>query len=165
MQCFTPDGTPLRTHRQNDLSRSLHERLGWFSQKHFILIGLYYAKWSEKLHFYFAKMRQQKRSLSTASRSRTPLPASAPAPAQSPSPSKSKRSLEVAPSSAAAFSSVSLSEKEVKRNLEELKEKRAAIFCERSDRQLTKKDKAVFWYRENRRLKWKAADTMLSESK
>ncbi len=54
---------------------------------------------------------------------------------------------------------------EVKR-LDEIKTKRAAIFDDTSDGRLTKKDKAVFWYREKRRLEWRAAsnDTMLSES-
>ncbi len=51
-------------------------------------------------------------------------------------------------------------------NLNEIKEKRAAIFVDIKDGLLTKKDKAIFWYRENRRLEWRAAaaDTMLNES-
>jgi hypothetical protein len=50
--------------------------------------------------------------------------------------------------------------------LNDVREKRAAIFDETKDGALTKKDKVVFWYRENRRHEWLtvAAGTMLSEA-
>ena len=50
--------------------------------------------------------------------------------------------------------------------LNNLREKRAAIFDETKDGALTKKDKAVFWYRQNRRQEWQAvaAGSMLSEA-
>ncbi len=43
---------------------------------------------------------------------------------------------------------------------------RAAIFDDTSNGKLTKKDKTVFWYREKRRIAWRAAasETMLNES-
>ncbi len=43
---------------------------------------------------------------------------------------------------------------------------RAVIFDDTSNGKLTKKDKTVFWYREKRRIAWKAAgsETMLNES-
>jgi hypothetical protein len=49
--------------------------------------------------------------------------------------------------------------------LEELRLLRTAIFDDTSNGNLTKKDKRVFWYRENRRKAWKAAsaETMLNE--
>ncbi len=55
---------------------------------------------------------------------------------------------------------------EAEANLNEVWEKRAAIFVETKDGLLKKKDKAVFWYRQTRRHEWKAvaAETMLSES-
>jgi hypothetical protein len=62
-QCFfTKDGAPLRPHKLNDMLQRLQERLGCHSQ-HSIPIGFYYAKWSEKLHFHFAKADRQDRSL------------------------------------------------------------------------------------------------------
>ena len=51
--------------------------------------------------------------------------------------------------------------------LNDLREKRAAIFDETKDGALTKKDKTVFWYnRQNRRQEWQAvaAGSMLSEA-
>ena len=50
--------------------------------------------------------------------------------------------------------------------LNNLREKRAAIFDETKDGALTKKDKAVFWYRQSRRQEWQAvaAGNMLSEA-
>ncbi len=49
-------------------------------------------------------------------------------------------------------------------NLNDIREKRAAIFDETKDGLLTKKDKAIFWYRQGRRREWMASETMLSES-
>ena len=53
-QCFTKNGTPLRPHKQDDMLKKLHVRLGCHKLHH-IPIGFYYAKWSEKLHFHLAK--------------------------------------------------------------------------------------------------------------
>ncbi len=66
----------------------------------------------------------------------------------------------IAPSSA-AVDIMAMSIEEEEKRLDEIKAKRAAIFDDTSDSdgRLTKKDKAVFWYRENRRLAWKAAST------
>jgi hypothetical protein len=44
-----------------------------------------------------------------------------------------------------------MSIKEAEANLNDIREKRAAIFDETKDVLLTKKDKAVFWYRQGRR--------------
>ncbi len=51
-------------------------------------------------------------------------------------------------------------------SLEDLRMLRAAIFDDKKDGKLTKKDKTVFWYRENRRNAWKveSTDTMMNES-
>ena len=59
-----------------------------------------------------------------------------------------------------------MSIEEAEANLNDLREKRAAIFDETKDGLLTKKDKAVFWYRQGRRQEWlaAAAETMLNES-
>jgi hypothetical protein len=56
--------------------------------------------------------------------------------------------------------------KEAEANLNDIREKRAAIFVETKDGLLAKKNKAVFWYRQSRRREWQtvAAETMLSES-
>jgi hypothetical protein len=50
--------------------------------------------------------------------------------------------------------------------IDQLRSLRAAIFNETSDGKLTKKDQAVFWYREKRRTAWKAvaSKTMMNES-
>ncbi len=50
-------------------------------------------------------------------------------------------------------------------SLNELRLLRAAIFDNTSNGKLTKKDKTVFWYRENRRIAWKEAstETMMNE--
>jgi hypothetical protein len=50
--------------------------------------------------------------------------------------------------------------------IDQLRSLRAAIFNETSDGKLTKKDKTVFWYREKRRVAWKAVanETMMNES-
>jgi hypothetical protein len=59
-----------------------------------------------------------------------------------------------------------MSVEEVEENLKDLRVKRAAVFDETKDGLLTKKDKAVFWYRQSRRQEWQAAaaETMLNES-
>jgi hypothetical protein len=44
-----------------------------------------------------------------------------------------------------------MSIEEPEANLNDIREKRAAIFDETKDGLLTKKDKAVFWYRQGRR--------------
>ncbi len=51
-------------------------------------------------------------------------------------------------------------------SINELRLLRAAIFNDSSNGKLTKKDKTVFWYREKRRIAWKAAasETMMNES-
>jgi hypothetical protein len=51
-------------------------------------------------------------------------------------------------------------------SIDELRLLRAAIFDDTSNGKLTKKDKTVFWYREKRRIVWRAAasETMLNES-
>jgi hypothetical protein len=57
-----------------------------------------------------------------------------------------------------------MTNEEAEANLNEIREKRAAIFVETKDGLLTKKDKTVFWYRQNRRREWRKAESMLSES-
>ncbi len=59
-----------------------------------------------------------------------------------------------------------MSIEEVEANLNDIREKRAAIFDETKDGLLTKKDKAVFWYRQGRRREWQAVavESILSES-
>jgi hypothetical protein len=159
-QCFTKDGKPLRPHKLNDMLQKLHVRLGCHLQ-HSIPIGFYYAKWSEKLQFHLARAGRQDRSLLTTSRTRTPTPTSA----SVRSPSPMDKSPMIAPSSV-AVDIMSMSIEEEAKRLDEIKAKRAAIFDDTSDGRLTKKNKAVFWYRENRRLAWKAAsaETMMNES-
>jgi hypothetical protein len=134
MQCYGKDGTPLRPHKLNDMLQRLHVRLGCHSQ-HSIPIGFYYAKWSEKLHFHLAKAGRPERSLSTASRTRTPTPSSTPAPVRSPSPMQDIKSLTIASSSAAP---VDMTTEEAVRNLDQIKEKRTAIFVDTKDGLLTK---------------------------
>ena len=53
-QCFAKNGTPLRPHKQNDMLKKLHVRLGCYNFHH-IPIGFYYAKWSEKLEFHLER--------------------------------------------------------------------------------------------------------------
>ena len=79
------------------------------------------------------------------------------------SPERHPRSPKIA-SSSAAGADTSIEEAEVALN--NLREKRAAIFDETKDGALTKKDKAVFWYRHSRRQEWQAvaAGNMLSEA-
>ena len=59
-----------------------------------------------------------------------------------------------------------MSIEEVEENLNDLRVKRAAIFNETKDGLLTKKDKAVFWYRQGRRQGWQAvaSEIMMNES-
>ncbi len=171
-QCFDKDKIPLRPHKANDLLHRLHERLGCHTQ-HSIPIGFYYAKWSEKLHFHLSKLRKQERSHSSASslRSRTPSPKMAPTSTRrardqsySPNPPELHPKSPKIVSSSAAGRVMSIEEAE--ENLKDLRVKRAAIFNETKDGLLTKKDKAVFWYRQSRRQGWQAvaAETMLNES-
>ncbi len=49
---------------------------------------------------------------------------------------------------------------------DELRLIRAAIFNDKPDAQLTKKDRDVFWYREERRRQWKLVkdETMMNET-
>jgi hypothetical protein len=142
-QCFAKDGTPLRPHKLKDSMQRLHERLGCHSQ-HSIPIGFFYAKWCEKLHFHLARAnRLCSPSITSSTRTRTPSPTPAPVSSSSPS---------VAPtiaSSSAAIRGMSIEEAEAKLN--DIREKRAAIFVETKDGLLTKKEIAVFWYREGRR--------------
>jgi hypothetical protein len=51
-------------------------------------------------------------------------------------------------------------------SIEKLRLLRAAILNDTSDGKLTKQDKTVFWYREKRRIAWKAvaSKTMLNEA-
>ena len=51
-------------------------------------------------------------------------------------------------------------------SIDELRMIRAAIFNDTSNGKLTKKDNTVFWYREKRRIAWKAvaSETMMNES-
>jgi hypothetical protein len=167
-QCFTKDGKPLKPHKLNDMLQKLHVRLGCHSQ-HFIPIGFYYAKWSDKLHFHLARAGRQDRSLSSTSRTRTPTPS--PAPARSPSPPVTDtRSPDIAPLSVAGDASIDdiddMTIEDAENSRDELRLLRAAIFDDKSDGKLTKKDKTIFWYREDHRNAWKAesADTMMNES-
>jgi hypothetical protein len=52
------------------------------------------------------------------------------------------------------------------RSIDELRLLRAAVFNDTSNGKLTKKDNTVFWYREKRRIAWKAkaSETMMNES-
>jgi hypothetical protein len=162
-QCFAKDGTPLRPHKLNDSLQRLHERLGCYSQ-HSIPIGFFYAKWSEKLHFQLARAHRQERSHSTASSSRTRTPSPTPASTHSPNPPDQHSKSPIIASSSAAARVMTIEKAE--ESLNEIREKRAAIFVDTKDGLLKKNEKAVFWYRHNRRLEWKAvaSETMLSES-
>ncbi len=167
-QCFTKDGKPLKPHKLNDMLQKLHMRLGCHNQ-HFILIGFYYAKWSEKLHFHLARAGRQDRSLSSTSRTHIPTPS--PAPMRSPSPpANDTKSPNVAPLSAAGNASIDniddMTIADAESKLYELRLLRAAIFDETSNGKLKKKDKTVFRYRRNRRIAWKMAseETRMNES-
>ncbi len=68
-----------------------------------------------------------------------------------------------------AFSSaagIDTSIEQAENDLNDLKMRRAAIFSETKDGMLKKEDKAVFWYREDRRLAWQAvaSEVMMNES-
>ncbi len=121
-----------------------------------IPIGFYYAKWCEKLGFYLSKASRQDRSLSSASKTRTPTPS----PGQSPSPPIEAKPSNIPPLAAAADLDISIDSIDdsidITLRIDQLRSLRAAIFNETSDGKLTKKDKTVFWYREKRRVAWKA---------
>ncbi len=59
IQSFDKDKKPLKPHRATDSLHRLHERLGCHKQ-YSIPIRFFYAKWSEKLHFHFDRIRAQK---------------------------------------------------------------------------------------------------------
>jgi hypothetical protein len=164
-QCFAKDETPLRPHRQDDSKKKLQARLGCHNLQH-IPIGFYYAKWCEKLGFYLSKASRQDRSLSSASKTRTPTPS----PVQSPSPPIKAKPSNIPPLAAAADLDISIDSIDdsidITLRIDQLRSLRAAIFNETSDGKLTKKDKTVFWYREKRRVAWKAVanETMMNES-
>ncbi len=63
-QSFGKGNGVLRPHKATDSLHRLHERQGCHKQ-YSIPIGFYYAKWSEKLHFYLSKLQKQERSLSS----------------------------------------------------------------------------------------------------
>jgi hypothetical protein len=161
-QCFTKEGTPLRPHKQDDSEKNLHARLGCHNLQH-IPIGFYYAKWSEKLGFYLTKAGKRDCSLSSASKTRTPTPS----PVRSPRPIKA---LNIPPLAAAEDLDISIDNIDdsidINLRIDQLRSLRTAIFNDTSDGKLTKKDKAVFWYREKRRTAWKvvASKTMMNES-
>ena len=173
-QCFDKDGTPLRPHKLDDMLKKLHARLGCHSL-HSIPIGFYYAKWNEKLLFHLANAFKPDRSHSrtSSSRSRTPSPKtsastrSAGDPTRSPNPpERHLRSPKSASSSAAGGDMSVDSGMSIEDALGNLRVKRAAIFDETKDGALTKKDKAVFWYRQGRRQEWQAvaSSVMMNES-
>ncbi len=69
-------------------------------------------------------------------------------------------------SSSAAGEGEDMSIETAEENLNVLRLRRAAIFAETKDGMLKKEDKAVFWYREARRLAWQAvaSEAMMNES-
>ncbi len=141
----------------------------WDVTIYIIPIGFYFAKWSEKLNFHLARAGRQDRSLSSTSRTRTSTPS--PVQARSPSPSgKEARSPNIPPLAAALDVPIDgiddLTITDARSSIDELRMLRAAIFNDISNGELTKKDKTVFWYREKRRIVWKAAasGTMMNES-
>jgi hypothetical protein len=147
----------------------LHARLGCHNQ-YSIPIGFFYAKWSEKLHFYLSTMKTQgsRHSSPSASRSRTPSPKiaststrSARDPSRSPNPSE--KSPTIAPSSAANPRAAKQKIEEAEEQLNDIREKRAAIFDDTKDGQLKMEQKSVFRYRQARRAAWKLEDSMLNE--
>ncbi len=129
-QCFAKNGTPLRPHKQNDMLKKLHVRLGCYNFHH-IPIGFYYAKRSEKLEFHLARAGRQDRSLSSTSRTRTSSPS--PVQARSPSPpGKEAKSPNIQPLAAALDASIegiddSIIDDAI-RSIDELRSLRAAIF-------------------------------------
>jgi hypothetical protein len=163
---FAKNGTHLRPHNQDDMLKKLHARLGCYNF-HYIPIGFYYAKWSEKLNFHLARAGRQDRSLSSTSKTRTPTPS----PARSPSPpGKEAGSPNIPPSAAALHASIDgiddLTITDAINSIDELRMLRAAIFNDTGNGKLTKKDKTVLWYREKRRITWKAvaSETMMNKS-
>jgi hypothetical protein len=160
-QCFTHGGQPLRPHKLDDMLKKLHIRLGCH-KLHSIPIGFYYAKWSEKLHFHLStygvrKAREQRSLSATSTTTRTPTPERSHSPYT--------RSSHIVPLSAAVDTSIDKTVPDAEDKLDELRVLRAAIFDDTLDRNLTKKDQAVFWYREERRKQWKLVknDVMLNE--
>jgi hypothetical protein len=141
--------------------KRLHIRLGCH-KLHSIPIGFYYAKWSEKLHFHLStygvrKAREQRSLSATSTTTRTPTPECSHSPYT--------RSSHIVPLSAAVDTSIDKTVPDAEDKLDELRVLRAAIFDDTLDRNLTKKDQAVFWYREERRKQWKLVknDVMLNE--
>jgi hypothetical protein len=133
-RCFAKDETVLRPHKQDDMMRKLHARLGCRNLHH-ILIGFYYAEWSEKLNFYLARAGTQDRSLSSTSRTRTPTPS--PAQARSPSPpGKEAASPNIPPVAAAVDVSIDgiddLTIADAISSIDELRLLRTAIFNDTS---------------------------------
>ena len=73
------------------------------------------------------------------------------------------------PKTAASPAAIEMSIDKAEDSINELRMKRAAIFDETKDgmlRRVSAHGRAVFWYRENRRLKWQAvaSEVMLNES-
>ena len=165
-QCFTHGGQPLRPHKLQTLPmyKKLHQRLG-LHNLHAIPIGFYYAKWSEKLHFHLSaygvrKAREQCSLSATSTTTRTPTPERSHSPYT--------RSSDIVPLTAAVVdTSRDKTVPDAEEKLDELRVLRASIFDDTLDRNLTKKDQAVFWYREERRKQWKLVknDVMLNVSR
>jgi hypothetical protein len=163
-QSFSRDGKhALKPHKATDSLQRLHERLGCHKQ-YSIPIGFYYAKWSEKIHFHLSKFRKLGRSpsLGSSGPSRTPSPRTAP--------TLTRGAREGSPkmTSSPAAGVVTYSIEEGVDALKVLQETRAAIFDDTKDGLLTlsKHHKAIFWYRQTRRLEWQEAEagTMLNEA-
>ena len=170
-QCF--NGGPLRPHKATDTLRPLHNRLGCHSQHH-IPIGFYYAKWSEKMHSHL-KREMALKSLPpylSPVKSLPPYPSSSSSRSRTPSPKKlpeARLIKKATPKTTASPAAIEMSIDKAEDNINELRMKRAAIFDETKDGMLRRdsaQGRAVFWYRENRRLKWQdaASETMLNES-
>jgi hypothetical protein len=165
-ECFTHGGQPLRPHKLDDLtmSKKLHFRLS-LHKLHAIPIGFYYAKWSEKLHFHLYNGGRREDRQQPTSKTQTPTPSSA----SERSPSPSTMSSTAAPLSTAAVDT-SLQDQatitDAEEKLDELRVLRAAIFDDTPNGKLTKRDQAVFWYREERRKQWKLEkdETMMNET-
>jgi hypothetical protein len=189
-QCFDKDKIAQRPHKMSDSLHRLHERLGCHSQ-HSIPIGFYYAKWSEKLIFHLSNLRKQERSHSSASpsRSRTPSPRIAVSTRSAGDPTRSldppEQHLEsptMASSSAAPNTYPALHPRDAKyymeqdakyldtkqkieeaeAHLNDIREKRAAIFDDTKDKLLKMEQKSVFRYRQARLSIWRGReDTMI----
>ncbi len=78
-------------------------------------------------------------------------------------PERHLKSPKIASSSAAG---IDTSIEQAENDLNDLKMRSTAIFSETKDGMLKKEDKAVFWYREGRRLAWQAvaSEVMMNES-